>query len=303
MIKKIRPVELVGDIEEDQDLSGLVIVDDFLLVGSDEGHAIQLLVRQQENVWRIQSSIRLSDARDETDLEALCFAQDYLYAVGSHSRRRRVCKLDYKAKKNLKRLTKVDRQKSRERLYRIPFDRQHGTFGTPKSISLMKLLRADPVMRRFVKIPSKENGVDIEGLAIANGCLYLGFRGPVLRSNLVPVWSLEFESPHKYQQLFVDLKGQGIRDMVTINAGFLILSGPVNDMPGVFQLWYWDGQDQLPAIDREYQPAKCLGEIDAVDGAKAEGLAIMSQGMNSVDLLVMYDSIAKGGCALFRVEL
>ena len=149
----------------------------------------------------------------------------------------------------------------------------------------------------------RENGIDIEGLTIADGRLYLGFRGPVLRSNLVPVWSLEFDRPKKYRQLFVDLGGQGIRDMVSVDKGFLLLSGPVNDMQGAFYLWWWDGCDQLSGIDRTIQPVKLLGEIDAPVGAKAEGITLLSQTASQVDLLLVYDSITNGGCTHYRVKL
>jgi hypothetical protein len=56
MIKQIAEVELTGEVIEDQDLSGLVIVDDYLLIGSDEGHALQLFYRRPDDNWRTDLS-------------------------------------------------------------------------------------------------------------------------------------------------------------------------------------------------------------------------------------------------------
>jgi len=125
----------------------------------------------------------------------------------------------------------------------------------------------------------------------------------VLRFNLVPVWVLEFDSPKKYKQIFVNLAGQGIRDMVAIDDGFLLLSGPVSDAPGTFRIWFWDGHDQMPGIDREIQPAKMLGEISVREGAKAEGMTLLSQSAGQVDVLIVHDSMTNGGCVHYRVDL
>ena len=51
------------------------------------------------------------------------------------------------------------------------------------------------MLQRFTQIPSKENGVDIEAIAVKGkdgDKLHLGFRGPVLRDNLVPIMVLDF---------------------------------------------------------------------------------------------------------------
>ena len=304
MIEKISQVELTGDVIEDQDLSGVVIVGDSLVFGSDEGHALQLFTKQAPNQWIAQSSLLLSNKKSETDLEAVDYAGGFLYAVGSHSRRRRTLRPDrYKVKQNRKRFAKIDRQKSRYRLFRISFDDSRKVFGRAESIDLADLLKKDPHIGPFSKIPSKENGTDIEGLTLSGKSIYLGFRGPVLRHNLVPVWVLDFDNPKKYTQIFVNLNGQGIRDMASLEKGFLLLSGPVSDAPGPFRLWLWDGNDQLPGIDRSIQPVKLLGEFSAPAGAKAEGMTLLSQTDAQADLLLVYDSAENGGCTHYRVNL
>lgn len=304
MIEEIAEIQLTGEVIENQDLSGLVAVDEYLLIGSDEGHALQLFLQEGSNQWRSQSSIFLSESKNESDLEAVGYAAGFVYAIGSHSQRRRTLKpYENTAKKNRKRFTEIDRQKSRNRLYRIAFDADRGEFGKVKSINLSKLLKSDSLIGPFANIPSKENGIDIEGLTISDGLLYLGFRGPVLRSNLVPVWVLDFDRPKKYKQIFVDLSGQGIRDMVSLENDFLLLSGPVNDAPGSFRLWLWDGADQIPGVDKTIQPAKLLGDINAPGGAKAEGMTLLSQSESQAELLLIYDSTANGMCTHLSVDL
>jgi len=65
-------------------------------------------------------------------------------------------------------------------------------------------------------VDKKDGGeLDIEGIAVDDGWLYVGFRGPVFRDNYVPVLKLKFDQHEKSAKLlFVKLDGGGIRDMV-----------------------------------------------------------------------------------------
>ena len=99
----------------------------------------------------------------------------------------------------------------------------------------------------FTKIPSKENGIDIEGIASDGDKLYIGFRGPVLRGNYVPVMVIkDCDNPSDYELLFVNLDGNGIRDICKVEDGFLIISGPMGDGVGNYQLYFWNGVDSIP---------------------------------------------------------
>ena len=63
--------------------------------------------------------------------------------------------------------------------------------GDARANQLTKALRNDPHVGRFVPrvlknddidgIPSKDNGFDVEGLAVSGDRVFLGLRGPVLR--------------------------------------------------------------------------------------------------------------------------
>ncbi len=154
----------------------------------------------------------------------------------------------------------------------------------------------------FWGIPGKENGIDIEGIAFRDGLLYLGFRGPVLRDNLVPVMLLTFDQPKRYQLHLVCLDGQGIRDMVALDEGFLIISGPVNDATGPFCLWWWDGKDQTPGKDGGTSATQLLGAVSKPGGAKAEGLALLQQDQTQATVLVIYETETAAQAVSMRVD-
>ena len=290
-ISDVRPVPLRDVIDAAMDLSGATLVGEYLVLGADEGHQLQILLRAPEDrAWTLHRVLALAKQDQEADIEAITFGDGHLYVIGSHSLRRRRIRPELSARKNRARLLDIDRQESRNRLVRLPFDADSGAVGEAEYIDLSKRLRKDPLLNPFFGVPSKENGIDIEGLAYRDGELFLGFRGPVLRDNYVPVMVLEFDRPKRYELRFVRLDGQGIRDMAAVAEGFLILSGPVNDAPGPFCLWWWDGADQIPGKDRDVQAAIMLGAISTPGGAKAEGLALLAQDGRRTEVLVVYDT-------------
>ena len=94
--------------------------------------------------------------------------------------------------------------------------------------------------------------------------LYLGFRGPVLRGNYVPVMVTQFQDiaqDSKYELRYVNLNGNGIRDLVAIDDGFLVLAGAVGDGITPYQIYFWDGQDVIPGTDRTPGNMKLLKEV------------------------------------------
>jgi hypothetical protein len=253
--------------------------------------------------WSLQQTITLAKKDQEVDIEAITFGAGHLYVAGSHSLRRRRIRPELSVRKNRERLLDIGEQNSRNRLYRLPFDPVNGALGKAEYIDLSKRLRKDPLLRPFTKLPSKENGVEIEGIAVHDGVLYLGFRGPVLRDNYVPVMTLSFDRPKDYELRFVRLDGQGIRDLVALDQGFLILSGPVNDAPGPFCLWWWDGADQVPGKDRTVQATRWLGEVSTPGGASAEGLALLAEDAGGAEVILVYDTDNAAQAVRMRVDL
>jgi hypothetical protein len=303
-IGRIRQVLLSGAIDAAMDLSGVTVVGDYLVLGADEGHRLQVLVRTPDGEhWILEQTLALAKKDQEVDIEAITFGQGYLYVAGSHSLRRRRLKPELSVRKNRERLLDVGQQSARNRLYRLSFDPASGVLGKTEYIDLSKRLRKDPLLGPFTKLPSKENGVEIEGIALRDGRLYLGFRGPVLRDNYVPVMTLAFDRPKDYALSFVRLDGQGIRDFVALDDGFLILSGPVNDAPGPFCLWWWDGADQIPGKDRTVHATRWLGEVSTSGGASAEGLALLSEENGHAEVVLVYDTDNAAQAVRMQVDL
>lgn len=304
IIRDVRRVELRGKIDAALGLSGIVLVDDFLVIGADEGHKLQILKRVIDaDAWKFHHDAALAESDQEVDIQAITFGDGHLYVVGSHSSRRRLMKPDLSVRRNRERFVAIQSEKTRNRLYRLPFDSATGQLGKKHKIDLSKRFRNDPWLRPFCALPSKENGIDIEGLAYRDGQLFVGFRGPVLRENYVPVMVFDFDHPKSYRLRFVRLQGQGIRDMVALDNGLLIVSGPINDAPGPFCLWWWDGEDQIPGKDRKVGPTVRLGEVSTPGGARVEGLALLGSSGDAVEVMLVYETRTAAQAVRMWVDL
>ncbi|KDN95872.1 DUF3616 domain-containing protein [Hydrogenovibrio marinus] len=237
-------------------ISGMVKTDQFLALATDEGTQIQILPQSSQGYVATNSGVidlnQTQRAIKEFDLEAMAWQKPYLYVIGSHSKKRKKLKLDWSVKKNMERITPVIDEPDRRVLFRVELSETLKPLHIDK-ISLLNEIKNDPILSPFLAIPSKENGIDIEGLAVRehNGKtqLFVGFRGPVLRGNLTPILKLTLRAKRfevkKSKLLLVNLGGFGIRDMQAMEDGFLLLSGPVNAVPNRFSLYAWDGKTQL----------------------------------------------------------
>jgi Protein of unknown function (DUF3616) len=75
-----------------------------------------------ERTFRLGDLVRLpgQDEAEEADIEGLARSANFLWAVGSHSLRRKQIKPRHTGAKALKRLTRVEGQANRQILVRIP---------------------------------------------------------------------------------------------------------------------------------------------------------------------------------------
>lgn len=311
----VKPVKLKGKLHEDRDISAIEQVGEWLYVAADEGRDLQRLKGSAGSGYAQASFIGLKDGKlkkhpsegDEFDLEAMAYdGERSLYMVGSHSAKRQRLKGRERvsADTNIKYLASIQSEKARRVLYRLRLDPQGLPMGKAEKISLWKAINDSPLLKPFTRIPSKENGIDIEGLAVAGDTLYVGFRGPVLRENYVPVLVGRFNDLSSRGKLkFVRLGGLGIRSMLSLGKqGFLILAGPVGDGPGGFHLYHWNGRDQLPAKGDRGRVSH-LGEISVREGDKPEGMTLVSQQGKRLQLLIAFDGAKNGALSLLKVNL
>ena len=296
-------VRFEGEPDEGEDLSAVEVLGDNLVVASDETRSIQVLERtNQPTVYRVGEAIGLlKDAGgDEIDIEGLARDDKFLYVIGSHSStRKRVDRLedvDRKYAKNRERIAETNERPDRNHLIRLSVDAQSGEIDgeDAQSIDLRDLLKEEDVLGPFGGVPGKENGLDVEGLAVSGDWVYAGLRGPVLQGNFTPVVKLRFEKPHKPELLFVQVGGRGVRSLASVAEGFLVVAGPTGDAPLSYQLYHWDGQDMIPGKGAPDGRATLLGTIPAPEASKAEGLAVLEETADEYRVLVLYDG-PKGG--------
>lgn len=301
--KELGPVEFRGTIAKSENVSGLAFVGDFLVLGADEGRKVQILEKEGDH-YKVRDDLEvvLGDCDAEFDIEGIARDGATVYVMGSHSAKREKVDKDNTYEQNLALIAKSARQPCRDVVFRFTLDAE-GHASAVEKASLAPILDAHPILKRFRDTASKENGVDIEGVAFADGHLYAGFRGPVLRENFTPILKLRFGAPATDAELlFVDLKGLGVRDLARVPGGFLILAGPVGDGPGSYPLYFWDGRDCLPGKRASGQAGtlKPLGKIPAHD-AKPEGIAVLKETGTGYECVVVYDGLKKGGATRFRV--
>ena len=156
-----------------------------------------------------------------------------------------------------------------------------------KERTLLKVLEADPHFGPFIEanIPSKDNGLDFEGLALVNDRLFLGLRGPVLRGYtciLDLAVTVKKSKPDElkligsYRKHFLNLQGLGVRDLVVWQDQLLILAGPTLALDGSIRVFqcplaqFSDTEDTcLTTVPL------CLGDIPHQPGSdRAEGITL-----------------------------
>ncbi|HSH73112.1 MAG TPA: DUF3616 domain-containing protein [Methylophilaceae bacterium] len=272
---------------------------------------------------------------EEIDIEGLDYEGGYLWLVGSHSLKRSKPDLKDGQKIAQKQLAEVSADGNRYLLARIPVVDVDGTYtltkvdkhkgqkrsaalldGNAKGNDLTEALRQDKHLGPFLDIPGKDNGFDVEGLALVGKRILLGLRGPVLRGWAV-ILELELKQDKKqpsrlklkaigpkqrlYRKHFLDLGGLGIRDICVQDSDLLILAGPTMSLDGPVTIFRWPGGAEAKSTgikNESVVTAETLQHVMDVPYGKgvdhAEGITLFSQ-MNgkASSLLVVYDSASE----------
>ncbi len=275
---------------------------------------------------------------DEIDIEGLDVADGALWIAGSHTSTRKKPKGKNRGK-DISRLAEVKRRPNRYLLARVPLtnDKPAANIArlpfTPHGNALTEALLTDPHLGPFLHIhrpeaptlqlASKENGFDIEGLAVHDGRVFLGLRGPVLRGLAALILEVEPEADgdgalalgpigddgRPYRKHFVELGGMGIRDLCWAGDDLLILAGPTLDLTGLQTVWRLRKAARLSddsltlSADKELRRVFDLPLVRDAD--KAEGIDRFD-GLGEPGVLVVYDAPAparkrQGGVALADV--
>ena len=318
-----------------RDLSAAVAFGRDLWTANDEYARVERLTRLDDGSFGDHRPFWLhhyldlpEGAGEEMDIEGLAIEDGYLWITGSHSRTRKKPKHDeHDADEVLERLTALKDSPNRYFLGRLPLipDREHpGSYVPAKAVERTKeapvrragavryrkkkgndlraLLLDDPHIGPFVTVPAKENGFDIEGIAVAGERVFLGLRGPVLRG-----WAIVLElrlaqakdgalklkaidDGVRVRKHFLDLGGLGIRELRQRGPDLMLLAGPTMDLSGPVRLYLWPDvlDTEAPAVVAA-EALRLLVELPVGDGLDhPEGLAILDDA--GEEILVIHDN-------------
>ena len=318
-------------------LSTILRTGDYLWVSCDERCTLERLKKLDEQTFGDHHSFDLSQflklptgTDNEIDIEGIALEEHYLWLVGSHSLARRKPKKDQSPADQIKRLAKLKTDPNRYLLARIPLHRNKETgeirlvphithpyepsamltaaqliSTAPGTNQLMEALADDNHVQDFLKIPGKDNGFDIEGLAIHNDRIFIGLRGPVLRGWAIILEVAVQDTGNGYFELkpigskgnlylkhFLHLEGMGIRELDIVDNDMLILAGPSMDLDGTIALYRWPNALQQTGqtithrkdLDRLFEVPNGCGPTTGQD--KAEGMTLFDK----QHAIVVFDS-------------
>lgn len=319
-------------------LSGVTGLADTLWVASDETLSVERLDRTpdtaptfaQHATFPLEKLVGLPNgSRAEADLEDLDLAAGYLWLVGSHAAEREMPSGTASPRKVARVLGKVKRQGNRCLLARIPVVQQDATWtlrrragqgarkriaarlvGDAQGNALTRALAKDDLLGPSLALPGKENGFDIEGLAVVGDRVLLGLRGPVLNE-----WAciLEVEprpvrnhpsrlelarfgrGKKRYRRHFLRLDGLGIRALCRQGLDLLVLAGPTAALDGPMRVYRWIGGARVD-VERRVRAENVIAVMDlpAGDGTDhPEGIAVVPGKDGRDRLLVVYERAAR----------
>jgi len=289
-----------GTVFEHKDLSGIAFISPARgLIGADESGAVQVVqLSRTDRTLTVLGGVSLLGSGDEIDIEGIAAEGDAYYIVGSHG----------VAKKT------GQYQEKRYQICRLRVDPATGlaaSDATCEVASLAGMLRADPTLGPYFGKPLQEKGVNIEGLAIRAGQLFVGLRNPNLDAHafVIEVAADEVfagtERPAYVLHRLLLGAGLGVRDIVAAENGFLVVAGNAGSEPSEafpqaqdyerrrgYGLFWWDGQGT--AVHR-------IGAIPDPPG-KAEAIAILGEAADQATVLILFDGAKQGQPSVYRLH-
>ncbi|MCJ2118849.1 DUF3616 domain-containing protein [Methylobacterium sp. J-001] len=289
-----------GRSDKAKDVSGIACATEtgfprICLVADDEAQGAQVAILRDGSLVAGRF-IRLIDATQkgeplELDAEGVAYADGAFYVVGSHGRPRREhgqgAEGDARAE--------ATRHLFRIRLDPKAVDPETGQLRAEPEITgtaaLAQIIADIPALAPFHDRALEEGGVTVEGVAVRGGRLHVGLRGPVLADGSaaivsVPLAGLFDGKPGTGTLATValgpDSHGQkrGVRDLVAVPDGFLILAGPMLDpedgavAAGDYTVFAWDGtgaprkRRDLAGYPRKEKPEALLPLDENADGQR-----------------------------------
>jgi hypothetical protein len=280
-----------------KNLSALASHEGQIWLGGDEGQSLYRLQRLGEDLYGDLGQVKLKefgladgDDAGESDIEGVALDGDRLWLVGSHSLRRRKHNDreghplgvydDQSRNAHVLGCLRLNDRGQPVAGQRLEFD------AVGPADALTQDLAADPQIGPFVKIPSKENGLDIEGIVARAERVLVGLRGPMLRG-IALVLDLCLDgldgngstlSLARRRCRYLQLAGLAVRDMAVVPGSddVLVLAGPTMTPAGPCYIYHWrnalrpDDSDLAPGLTVE-EPEPLLWIRDGRPGRPDHG--------------------------------
>jgi hypothetical protein len=291
---------VVGDLQAPENISGIASIHaDTFLIGSDDTKVVQGgKIDRAKKTLTISDTVKLLGKKDddEIDIEAIAAAPDEgaFYITGSHS------------------VTKSGKMnKERRSVFRLRTNKAGDKFypKATKRESLKGIIEDDKTLKRYWEKPLQLGGVAIEGLAWRDGKLFFGLRSPNIDDHAIVLETSSSKFFRKGKQRYklhrVPLgDGLGIRELVPLREGFLIVAGNAGDEPtrehpiprdfrekrGYF-IFFWE-----PESNRVHQIA-----VLARTPGRPEAVLVLSDTEKEADLLFLFDGSAGGSPWHYRL--
>lgn len=271
----------------------------FLWTAADEGRSVECLKLDGDR-YKFHRQVCLDDAftaipgqakNDEVDIESIDIAGGRLWICGSH------CRVRKKPDKDKPSVLKPDIVSRPSRCLfgsiklkgnggalaaagqRLPFEGKG---------SLRERLAKNPFLVDFIDLPSKENGLDIEGMVIFKDDALFGLRGPLIDSFAVvmevPIKNglrIDGDGPSMH---FLNLGGLGVRDLAHTGNDLLVLAGPVSTASRPFRIYRWRPRK----TDTVQEPDELIIDDWTREGEEPEGICCLKyQGADGI--FILYD--------------
>ena len=295
------------------------------LVVFDEG-AQARYAQIGNKAWTVDAEpVVLRDTADELDAEGAATDGRYFYVTGSHSAKRNDCA----SNAGSRHVIRFRLDPATGRALRSPGG--GALVDQADTGRLWPIMQAQPELAPHVgerkclgseppdEAPTLtgQQGVNIEGLAAQAGRLYFGFRGPaskgvalVLAVDADALFDRQAARNPKATVTRLALgPNRGIRDMVAVKTGVLLLAGPDDSRASQGAGWvvaWWDGHSD--AEGRVVQP-RILAALD-LGGVKfrkcdkelkPEAMTVLEETPAAYKLLVLSDGLCDGGPLAFTL--
>jgi hypothetical protein len=223
----------------------------------------------------------------ELDGEGVAYANGYFYVIGSHGHPRH-SKGGLDPEKDAARIAAQIAANSQ--IVRFRSDGVRATGPIERTAKLRAVIARQPDLRSYRDQRLENNGLTIEGIAVRGGRILVGFRGPQLRGGRAAVLSVAVNgvfgktaADPRLHRLPLG-KGTTVRDLAAFGDGVLVLAGPIASGPGLFGIYWWDGESDSARL------LKDLVDIVGKKGnGKPEALLPLDEDKFGLRLLVLFD--------------